>query len=239
MNLSARVNPLEPEPAASWPALYRSAIVKKAIMAASGGVLFGFVLLHMLGNLKLYLGPQKLNAYAEWLRELGTPLFPHSGVLWLLRGVLLLAVVLHVLSAWELTRASRAARPVAYRRRATLQASYASRTMRWGGVILALFVVYHLAHFTWGWRWAHPGFVPGDVYHNVVAGFRVWWVSGLYVVAQVALGLHLYHGLFSMVPSLGWARPARARRRFAGTFAVVVTAGNVSFPLAVLSGVVS
>jgi succinate dehydrogenase / fumarate reductase cytochrome b subunit len=112
--------------------------------------------------------------------------------------------------------------------------------MRWGGVVLLLFVVYHLAHFTWGFAWAHPDFVPGDVHHNFVAGFRVWWVAGFYLAAQVALGFHLDHGVWSLFQTLGAGGPlvARWRRPLARGFALVVTLGNVSFPLAVLAGVV-
>jgi len=220
---------------------YRSALGKKAVMAVTGIMLFGFVLGHMLGNLKLYLGAEAINHYGEWLREMGQPLLPRTGALWLVRVALLAAVVLHMLSALQLTRLSRAARPVAYRRRDVVEATYASRTMRWGGVIIALFVLYHLAHFTWGLAWAHPDFVAGDVYHNLVSGFRVWWVSGLYIVANLALGLHLYHGLWSMFQSLGWEGSGAmdGRRRFALAFALVITAGNISFPISVLTGIVS
>ena len=220
--------------------LLRSAVGLKAVMAVSGILLFGFVLAHMAGNLKLYQGPAKMNAYAEWLREIGYPAVPHSGVLWILRLGLLVAVALHVSSAWRLTVRNRAARPGRHGPE-PVQATYAARTMRWGGVILLLFVLYHLAHFTWGWRFVHPEFVAGDVYHNVVAGFSVWWVSAFYIVAQVALGFHLYHGLWSMFQSLGWNHPRYNawRRKFAAAFALVVSGANISFPLAVLSGLVS
>ncbi len=219
---------------------YRSAVGKKAAMAATGLLLFGFVVGHMLGNLKLYQEPEKINHYAEWLREIGTPALPPSGFLWIARIVLLSAVALHIHAAWRLTLMNRRARPIDYKKRVVVQADYATRTLRWGGVIIALFVVYHLAHFTWGWAWAHPDFVPGDVHHNVVAGFRVWWVSGFYMLAQVALGFHLYHGLWSMFQSLGWgeARGGDWRRAFARVFAWVITLGNVSFPLSVLAGVI-
>lgn len=215
---------------------WRSTLGKKAVMAVSGIVLFGYVLLHMLGNLKLYLGPESLNHYAEWLREMGAPLLPHEGALWLVRIVLLASVVAHVWAAWQVTRASWRARPKSYRKVERVQLDYAGRTMRWGGVILFLFVVYHLLHLTTGQ--AHTDFVPGDVYHNVVAGFSVWWVSAIYIVANLALGLHLYHGLWSLFQSLGWNHPTFNpwRRNFAVTFAVVVTVGNVSFPVAVLLG---
>lgn len=217
---------------------WRSTLGKKAVMAVSGIVLFGYVLLHMLGNLKLYLGPESLNHYAEWLREVGVPLLPHEGALWIVRGVLLAAVVAHVWAAWHVSRASWRARPRSYEKVDRVQLDYAARTMRWGGVIILLFVVYHLLHFTTGQ--AHADFVSGDVYHNVVAGFSVPWVSAIYIVANLLLGLHLYHGLWSMFQSLGWSHPTFNpwRRKFAVAFAVVVTVGNVSFPLAVLTGLV-
>ena len=221
---------------------YRSDVGKKAVMAVTGIMLFGFVLGHMAGNMKLYLGAENLNHYAEWLREIGQPLLPHGGLLWIARVVLVVAVGLHIQSAVLLTMKSRRARPQDYKNRNTVQATYASRTVRWGGVIIALFVVYHLAHFTFGPAWAHHDFIPGDVYHNVVAGFSVWWVSAFYIVANLALGLHLYHGLWSMFQSLGWytaANPHDWRRRFAQVFAIVIVAGNISFPLAVLSGLVA
>jgi len=218
---------------------WKSALGKKAVMAVTGIILFGFVLVHMLGNLKMYLGPEALNHYAEWLREMGSPLFPHESALWIFRLVLLAAVGGHMWSAWKVTRESWAARPRNYTRTERVQLDYASRTMRWGGVIIALFVVYHILDLTTGTL--HAGFVPGDVYHNVVSGFSVWWVALIYIVANLFLGLHLYHGLWSMFQSLGWnhRRFNAWRRYFAVTFAVVVTAGNVSFPLAVLTGLVS
>ncbi len=221
--------------------LYRSSVGKKFLMAASGIVLFGFVLGHMLGNLKLYLGPESLNRYAEWLREIGYPALPHSGFLWLFRLVVLGAVGLHILAATQLTLLNRRARPVDYRGRQVVEADYASRTMRWGGVIIALFVLYHLAHFTLGPSWAHPDFVPGDVYHNVVVGFQVPWVAGFYILANIALGFHLYHGLWSMFQSLGVDGESRQgwRRNFAVAFAWIIALANISFPVAVLTGIVS
>lgn len=226
---------------------WRSTLGKKAVMAVSGIVLFGYVLLHMIGNLKLYFpdyttgehaGESALNVYAGWLRDLGGPAMPHEGMLWLVRIVLIVAVVAHVWASWEVTRRSRGARTKRYEKVDRVEVDYAARTMRWGGVIILLFVIYHLLHLTTGQ--AHHDFVPGDVYHNVTAGFSVWWVSAFYIVANLLLGMHLYHGLWSMFQSLGWSRPAfnSWRRGFAATFAIVVTAGNVSFPLAVLTGLV-
>ena len=221
--------------------LYKSAVGKKAVMAASGIVLFGFVLVHMIGNLKLYEGVDEeghyfLNNYAGFLREVGTPALPTSGLLWILRVVLIVAVVLHIWAAWQLTLMNRAARPVGYDRRDLVQASYASRTMRWGGVIILLFVVFHLLDLTFGA--ANPDFVEKDVYHNVVASFSRWPVALFYILANVALGFHLYHGLWSMFQSLGWNHPRfnSWRRRFAQAFAWIITLGNVSFPLAVAAG---
>jgi len=218
--------------------VYRSAVGKKAVMAVSGIILFGFVLVHMLGNLKLYEGPQVLNSYAGFLRSVGSPAIPTSGLLWLVRLVLLVAVVLHMWAAWPVTLMSRAARPHGYGRRDFVEASYASRTMRWGGVIILLFVVYHLLDLTFGA--ANPSFRHGDVYHNVVASFSRPWVSAFYVAAQVALGFHLYHGMWSLFQSLGWNHPRfnSWRRGFATTFAWIITVGNISFPLAVLAGVI-
>ncbi len=225
---------------------YDSTLGKKAIMACSGIFLFGFVLTHMAGNLKVFLGAEKMNGYAAWLRQLGTPMLPESGALWIMRLLLLGAVVAHVVAAVQLTRLQRAARPVAYKSRAVVQADYASRTMRWGGVIILLFIVYHLAHLTWGS--AHPDFqhpavgADGTVeyfaYQNLVAGFKVWWVSAFYMLAQLCLGLHLYHGLWSMFQTLGVPDQSRQswRRKFAIVFAAVITLGNLSFPISVLGG---
>jgi succinate dehydrogenase / fumarate reductase cytochrome b subunit len=216
--------------------LYRSALGKKAVMAVSGLILFGFVATHMLGNLKAYQGREAFNGYARGLREIGTPELPYGGALWIARGVLLAAVVLHIASAWSVSRASLAARPKPYARAPRRHTPYASRTLRWGGVIILLFVVYHLLHLTFGT--VHPDFVKDDPYHNFVAGFRVPWVGLVYVVANLALGLHLFHGVWSLFQSLGLSHPRYNawRRAFATTFAWAVTLGNVSFPLAVLLG---
>lgn len=219
---------------------YASAIGKKAVMAASGLILVGFVFIHMIGNLKLYLGPEHMNEYGHFLRNVGAPAVPEGGLLWLARVILLTAVVLHIHAAWSVTRMSRASRPVDYRDRRFVKASYASRTMRWGGVIILLFVIYHILHFTVGTRVAPHDFVAGDPYHNAVAGFRIWWVSAFYIVANLALGLHLFHGVWAMFNSLGLNHPKfnHWRSNLAAAVALIVTIGNVSFPLAVLAGIV-
>jgi succinate dehydrogenase / fumarate reductase cytochrome b subunit len=229
--------------------LYRSAVGKKAVMAVTGVILFGFVVVHMIGNLKIFEAGQfdvyrdgaykpmrYLDAYGYFLRHVGEPFVPAYTLLWIFRIVLLVAVVLHIWAAWQVTRMSQAARPREYASRPKIHTTYASRTMRWGGVIILLFVIYHLLHFTTGT--VHPDFQEGNVYHNVVTGFRVWYVSLFYIVAQVALGLHLYHGLWSMFQSLGWNHPRfnRWRNGFAHAFAWIITLGNISFPLAVLAG---
>lgn len=218
--------------------LFRSTIGKKIVMAVTGVALLGFVFFHMLGNLKLYQGAEKYDAYAAGLRELGAPLFGHEQLLWIARLGLLAAVALHVYSAVALTRLSRAARPVGYRRGNDLVFSYASRTMRWGGVIVLAFVVYHLLHLTFGVVHVPAG--TDSVYAKVVAGFARWPVAAAYVVAMVPLTLHLYHGVWSMTQTLGidlpWVR--RWRRPVAAGFALVVGLGNVSMPVAVLAGFV-
>jgi|CXWL01.1.fsa_nt_gi succinate dehydrogenase / fumarate reductase cytochrome b subunit len=223
----------------------KSALFLKIVMAVTGLVLFGFVLSHMAGNLKLYLpvyadgphaGQHPIDVYGHWLREIGTPALPHGAALWIARIGLLVAAVLHIGSALAVSRRSALARPEGYQVKKTIQADYAARTMRWGGFIILFYVVYHLAHLTWGG--AHSSFQPGEVHHNLVAGFSLWWVSAIYLVANLTLGFHLYHGLWSFFQTLGWAHPNfnPARRVFAAVFATVVTLGNVSFPLAVLAG---
>ena len=210
-----------------------STIGKKIVMAGSGAILAGFVLAHMLGNLQLYLGAEALNAYSVFLREV-----LHGAGLWIVRAVLLAALGLHVWAAASLTAADRAARPVRYRAVEPRESTYASRSMRWSGVLLFAFVVYHLLDLTFGT--VNPSFQSGNVFHNVVASFRVAPVALLYVVAMLLLWLHLRHGMWSMLRTLGLGHPRyeRMAQRFAAAFATVVVAGNVSFPLAVLFGFV-
>lgn len=216
----------------------RSSIAKKAVMAVTGAVLFGFVVVHMVGNLKVFTGSAHFDEYAAFLREVGAPVLGHSWFLWTLRTVLLAAVVLHIATAYQLSRQSRRARPVPYAHPATVEATYASRTMRWGGVIIALFVVYHLLNLTTGT--VHPDFHEGQAYANVVADFQVWYVSVVYILAVLALGMHLDHGLWSAVQTLGRNRPARERRlrQASRLIAALIVVGYVSVPLAVMAGLV-
>lgn len=220
-------------------AFYGSSVGKKFAMALSGLVLVGFVIVHMLGNLKVYQGADAFNHYAEGLRTLGAPFFGTGELLWIVRLILLAALLIHLVAAVQLVRQSLAARRQRYRKFDSLAFSYASRTMRWGGVIILLFVVYHLMHFTFGN--AHPDFVPGDAYRNFVIGFRQWPVALAYVAAMVPLGFHLYHGIWSMFQSLGANNPRynRLRRPLALGITLVVILANISFPLAVLAGFVT
>ena len=223
--------------------LYRTTVGKKVLMAASGVVLFGFVFVHMIGNLKMLFPPTDghfaMDVYAEFLREVGYPLVPHEGVLWLARFVLLGAVAIHVVSAIQLSQLSRAARPTGYTKEQSLSLSYASRTMRWGGVILLLFIVYHILHFTTGQ--AHSSFVAGAVHQNYVSAFQNPLIFGVYLLAQAALCFHLYHGVWSIFQTLGLNHPKynHLRRPFAIGFAVVVFIGFLMPPTLVLAGVIS
>jgi succinate dehydrogenase / fumarate reductase cytochrome b subunit len=212
---------------------FGSSIGKKVVMAVTGLVLLGFVVGHMIGNLQIYMGAKALNDYAEFLRH-----FLHGQGIWLARGGLLLAVGLHIWAATALTLGNWSARPLGYRQWQAKESTYASRTMIWSGPILAVFIVYHLLHLTTGQ--AHPQFVEGDVFRNVVIGFQNPFVSAFYVLAMLALGLHMYHGLWSMLQTLGLSSPRWNpwRKGVALAVAGVVVVGNISIPLAVLAGIV-
>jgi succinate dehydrogenase / fumarate reductase cytochrome b subunit len=225
-----------------WPvAFYRTSVGKKAAMAVSGIILLGFVLAHMVGNLKLYLGAKTIDRYAEFLREMGEPLLPRTVLLWSIRSILILAFIVHMHAAYSLTIQNRRARDRSHRyqsRRDYIAANFASRTMRWTGVIVLLFLIWHLADFTWGW--VNPGYIRGDVYRNVVASLERVPVTILYIVANLALGVHIFHGAWSMFQSLGANNPKynAAKRWFAVAFAALIVIGNVSFPIAVQLGII-
>jgi succinate dehydrogenase / fumarate reductase cytochrome b subunit len=218
-------------------ALTHSLVGKKILMAVSGVLLIGFLVGHVYGNLKVFQGPDHFNAYAEGLRTLGAPLFGRSHLLWIARAILLVALAVHLWTAYAVTQASRRARSVRYRTLDLIATTYAARTMRWGGVVILLFVVYHLLDFTFGR--VNPGFVPGDVYRNVVASFSVPVVAYFYMAALLALGLHLYHGLWSACQTLGINHPRynHLRRAAAGTLTVLIVAGFIAIPVAVQAGV--
>lgn len=212
---------------------FASTIGRKVVMAVTGVILVGFVLGHMLGNLQMFLPDHEaINHYGRFLREV-----LHGTGIWIVRAVLLLSVALHIWAAWSLSRTSSKARPIAYEVVTPDASTYASRTMRWSGPILALFIVYHLLDFTVGS--VHPAFAPGDVYRNVIVGFSVWPVAVAYIVAMLALGLHLRHGMWSMLQTLGASHPRwnTARGGAATALTVIVVLGFVSVPLAVLAGV--
>jgi succinate dehydrogenase / fumarate reductase cytochrome b subunit len=230
-----------------WPlGFYRSAIGKKWIMAITGIAIIVFVLAHMVGNWKIFLpevdGIPDIDVYAEALRQLLVPFAPEHVVLWLLRTGLIIAFLLHIHAAYALTLMNRRARPDEYQGpRNYVAANYASRTMRWSGTIFGAFLLFHLADLTWGIQPAAPEtWERGEVYANFVATFSRAPVTIFYVVAMVLLGLHLYHGAWSMFQSLGINHPRfnAARKVFAVGLAVLVTVGNAIMPLAVLFGLV-
>lgn len=208
---------------------YRSTIGRKVVMAVTGLWLVVFVVVHMSGNLLAFRGSEALNHYSKLLQS-------NPAILWSLRVSLLAAALLHIHSAWSLTRSARGARPTGYARHNTLSATPSSRLMRWGGVLLLGFIIFHLLHLTTGTL--HPDFLHGDVYGNLAAGFAVRWVAAFYVIAMIALGLHLHHGVWSVFQTLGieHARLDPARRRIATLLAIVVSAGFAAIPLAFLFG---
>jgi len=220
-------------------ALWRSQIGKKIVMAVTGIVLIGFVIAHMIGNLKLFEGANEINAYSRFLREVGQPELSYGQLLWLVRIVLLVCVALHIIAALQLTRMSWAARPDGYTVKRELETTFAGRMMRWGGVVLAAFIIFHLFHMTGGL----VGFEPGQfrhlaVYQNVLAAFAVWPVAIFYIVAMGALCLHLTHGIWSMLQTLGWstARNEATLKIVSDVIGIAVFLGFSSVPVAVLAG---
>jgi len=217
--------------------LYRSSVGKKVVMGVTGLIFFGYVAGHLAGNLKVYLGAEHFNAYAEFLREVGAPALGHSWFLWAFRSVILVALLLHVTAAIQLWLQARSARPTNYQRPVHLEDSYVSRTMRLGGVVILIFVVYHLMNLTWGT--AHSDFVPGDAYHNLVSAFQSLGVSAAYIVAVTVVGLHLYHGIWSSLQTLGVNQDHHNRwRRLSAAIAIAIVLGNISIPVSVLTGFV-
>lgn len=224
--------------------LYSTAVGKKYVMAITGIIGIGFIVVHMIGNLKMYLGKgeggvYEIDHYGEFLRELLVPILPRTVVLWLLRGVLFGAVVLHIHAAYSLTILNREARPVKYQSARDYQvANFASRTMRYTGTIVLLFIIWHLLDFTGGQ--VNPDFVRGSVYRNVDASLSRVPVAVFYILANIALGVHLFHGTWSLFQSIGWSNPRfnKWRRGLAAGVATIVVVGNVSFPVAVLAGIV-
>jgi succinate dehydrogenase / fumarate reductase cytochrome b subunit len=211
-------------------ALWRTSVGKKAVMAFTGLIMVAYLITHVLANLLVFEGPDRINAYSRFLHGTGA-------ALWAARLVLLAAVVLHIVAAVQLTGRRQAARPQAYAGGRRPQVStLASRTIRWGGVLILVFLVYHILHFTLGT--VHPGFVEGDPYHNVASGFANPLVVVFYELAMAAVGLHLYHGVWSSGRSLGVSAPSPQplRRQLALILAGLVWAGFAVIPLAVYAG---
>lgn len=209
---------------------WASTVGKKVVMGVTGLIMVGFVIAHMLGNLQIFLGAEKLNAYGAMLHG------PLAELTLALRVVLLVSVVLHIVASIQLTRLDNAARPVGYAKKEPQAATLASRTMRWGGVLLAVFIVLHLLHFTTGD--IHPEFIQGDVYHNLVSAMQTPWVAIAYLVAMVALGLHLFHGAWASFRSLGAVEPSPTPRArpVAVVVAWIVWLGFSIVPVAILFG---
>ncbi len=212
-------------------AFWRSTVGKKVVMAVTGVIMVAFVIGHVAGNLQVFAGADRFNRYAAFLKGLGE-------LLWLARLGLLASVVLHFTAAWQLTQAARAARPADYAKRVPQVSTLASRTMRWGGVLLLVFIVFHLAHFTLGWV-DSATFSHTDAYNNVMVGFSNPLYVAFYEVAMVALGFHLFHGAWASVRTLGLAKPSQhpLHRRVATAIAVAVWLGFSVIPLGVLLGV--
>jgi succinate dehydrogenase / fumarate reductase cytochrome b subunit len=219
----------------------RSSVGQKVLMAVTGTLLVLYLVAHMVGNLKVFVGAESFDHYAHWLRTIGVPVLPDSGYLWIQRTVLTAALVGHVWAATTLTLRARAARPVRYAHRRPVQGSYAARTMRWGGVIILLFAVYHVLDLTTGHL--NPVGDRAHPYGNVVADFAPerWYVTLFYTLAVLSVGLHLRHGLFSALRTLGQRTAAGERwaRLVALVAAAGLCAGFLSVPFAVTTGIVS
>jgi succinate dehydrogenase / fumarate reductase, cytochrome b subunit len=219
--------------------IWDSTVGKKTVMAVSGLIMLGYLVAHMIGNLKIFFGTSSFNEYAHWLRTLGEPILHYEWALWMVRVVLVVAVVAHAVSAYQLSRRDIKARPTRYVHKKP-RTSYATRTMRWGGVILLLFLVWHILDLTTGH--AHPGgFEQGRPYQNVVDTFSTWYGNVVYIAAVLALGLHVRHGFWSAAQTLGVG--SRSRDRFlktsANALALLLTVGFVSVPVGVMTGLVS
>ncbi len=223
------VSPRENRAAGFW----HSTNGKKVVMAVTGAIMFGFVIGHLAGNLQIFEGPAKLNAYGSFLHSIGE-------LLWPVRIVLIVSVILHITATVQLALRNKAARPVGYSRKEAINSSFASRTMYWSGPIVLAFIIFHLLQFTAGVIHPESKFIEGDVYHNVVAGFQVWWVSAWYIFAVTLLGIHLRHGFWSLFQSLGLNHPRHTPvlKNLALALAVIITVGFISIPISVLLGLV-
>jgi succinate dehydrogenase / fumarate reductase cytochrome b subunit len=214
------------------PSFWQSTNGKKAVMAVTGAILFLFVIGHLAGNLQIFESRERLNAYGHLLKNLGE-------LLWIVRGVLIVCVGLHIWATVQLALRNLKARPIGYKKKRSVASNYADRTMYWSGPIILAFVIFHLLQFTAGTL--HPGapaFSDADIYYNVVAGFSVWWVSAWYIFSMILLGFHLRHGIWSAFQSLGANHPRHTPvlKQAALWIAIAITAGYISIPVAVLAG---
>ncbi len=222
--------------------IYRTDVGKKYAMAISGVMLLGFVVFHMIGNLHVFQGAAQINTYGEGLRDLGEPLFPRTLVLWaFLRVPLAAAFAVHIHAAYTLGYTNLKARGTHYQSpRDYLVANYASRTMRWSGTIVLLFLAWHLADLTWGIKTVNSEFARGDIYNNLVFTFSRWPVVVLYLAAQIALAFHIRHGAWSLFQSIGANNPRfnKFRRTFANTFTAIIVIGFMAVPLGTVFGII-
>ena len=228
----------------------RTTVFLKILMASTGALFVFYVLMHMYGNLKIFAGYAAFDEYAEHLREVLTPILPHSGFLWLFRALLVVSLVVHAYAAFTLWGRASGARPQRYAVKNAAKGAARSKMMRWGGVALLLFLIFHLVQFTIAkvnfngaftdakLRAADGTFSTGKL---VIASFGLWWVVLIYVLAMIALGMHLFHGVWSGAQTLGWANTAKSRATWhsiAHLVAGVVVLGFLVPPLAILFGIV-
>lgn len=211
---------------------YQTLVGKKAVMALTGLILFGFVVGHLLGNLQIFIGREQLNAYSRFLKNTGE-------LLWAVRAILLLSLVLHIIASIQVSLADLQARPVGYVEKRDIATSYAARTMIVSGPLVFLYIIYHLLMFTF--LTTGPGYSHTDVYGNVVAAFKVPLISAIYILAMILLGFHLYHGIWSMMHTLGISNTCYHRLRWIASpiVAILITLGYIAIPIAVLAGIVS
>ena len=218
----------------------RSTIALKLLMAVSGIIFIGFVLLHMYGNLKAFAGHDAYNDYAHHLRTFGEPMLPYGGLLWVIRAVLIGSLLAHVYAALTLWRRAKRARTVKYVMKKNKHSTYASHLMRWGGVTLLLFIIWHLLNFTIG-KVNVQGGATNDPYNLLVDSFSTWWLTVIYLVAMLMLGAHLHHGIWSSLQTLGFTNSVRQRagvKRFGLILALIITIGFSLVPIFVLAGVI-
>ena len=219
--------------------VWDSSIGKKYVMSVTGLLMLAFLLVHMLGNLKIFYGRQAFNNYSGYLRTLFTPILHDVWYLWVQRFVLTVALLLHITAAWQLSQRDRASRPVKYQHAQPVNGRFTTHSMRWGGLALLLFIVWHILDLSAGTVGHH--YVEHDVYDNVINDFKVWYENVIYIVAMVALALHINHGFWSASMTLGYNRPKRnaAIKALGSTLAVVIAGGFIVVPVAVMTGALS